>query len=91
MAEQLPSTYNIDIIGLSNRICRVIEEIQSFASGNTGEVYPADLIRLKSYIDGLRTYHNTVQNMARMDYVETNADLEPLRPVSTKLELENES
>lgn len=91
MAEQLPSTYNIDIVGIANRICRFIDEIQHFASANTGEVYPADMIRLKSYVDGLRTYHVTIQSLQRMDYVETNADLEPLRPLPEKAELENES
>lgn len=91
MATQLPNTFNIDIVGIANRICRFIEEIQSFASGNVGEVYPADMTRLKSYVDGLRTYHNTIQQLDRMDYVETNADLEPLRPLPEKIELENES
>lgn len=91
MSEQLTATFNVDIVGLSNRICRCVDEIQHFASSNTSEVYPADLTRLKSYIDGLRTYHDTVQQLERMDYVETNSRLEPLRPLPTKVELENES
>lgn len=87
----MENTYNIDIVGLCNRLGRYIEELQSFASGNTGEVYPADLTRIKSYLSGMRTYHDAIQGMARMDYVETNAKMEVLRPLPAQVDLENES
>lgn len=91
MAEQLQNTYNIDINSISNRICRFTEEIQGFQSGNGGEMHPEDLIRLKSYLTGIRTFVTTVQQLERMDYVETNADLEPLRAMPSKVDMENES
>lgn len=91
MAEQLPSTYNIDINSIANRMCRYVDEVQHFQSANGGEMHPEDLVRLKSYLTGLRTFVNTVQQLERMDYVETQADLEPLRPMPEKVELENES
>lgn len=91
MAEQLSQTYNIDINSIANRMCRFVDEIQGFQSANGSEMHPEDLIRLKSYLTGLRTFVNTVQQLERMDYVETNADLEPLRQMPAKIEMENES
>jgi len=87
----MEKTFNIDIVGICNRIVRYIEELQHFASGNAAEVFPADLVRIKSYLSGLRTFHDTIQSLARMDYVETNAQLEPLRALPSQADLENES
>lgn len=84
-------TFNIDIVAVCNRMNRIITELQMFASGNTSEVYPADLTRIKSYFSGLRTYHDTIQALERMDFVETNTQLEELRALPPSVQVENEN
>jgi hypothetical protein len=69
MAEEL---YNDDILGITDRIDRFLQEINKSQSANLSEYHAADLGRLKSYLSNLTVYVDWVVGQPQLDLPETS-------------------
>ena len=87
----MATVQNHDILGLVRRIDRFVVELIRGASSNVSEVIPADLARLKAYLDALRKYKSWVIGQPLLDLPETHP-LELLVPEAPVVpDIENES
>ena len=84
-------TYNMDIVGLYNRINRFIKEIAHQVSSNLSETNQFDFGRIQSYLGAIRSYALHVQNDPELDLPETSPRLYELREPPVVPDVENES
>jgi len=87
----MAETLNFDVVGIHNRICRFIDEAQLANSANVSQSSEYDVVRLKSYLAALRTYHDYVVSQPKLDLVETSPKVYTLKPRSELRGIENES
>ncbi|MCP4366792.1 MAG: hypothetical protein GY797_01570 [Deltaproteobacteria bacterium] len=84
-------TNNTDIVGLYNRFCRFIVELNKSQSSPIAEMREADKTRLASYLDAVDTYHQHVMADPELDLPESSPMVYALRDYPVASEVENES
>lgn len=73
-------TYNMDVVGLWNRINRFIEEAGRSVSSNLSMTNTFDTTRLNTYLDAIDKYHNHIKAQPFLDLPETSPRLYVLLP-----------
>ena len=91
LAELNNSTYNCDVDGMVRRINRAIVEMTKSQSGGVSLSISFDVIRWRSYIDGLVTYIDYVTSQPQLDLPETHPlpVTLPTKPVIPQMENES--
>lgn len=87
----MAKTLNTDIVGYVARVDRFLNEVMNAASSNTSHVKEADLLRLKSYLSGARSYLDHISNEPELDLPETNPKEYVLPEAPVMKQIENES
>ena len=79
---------NHDVVGINDRINRVITEVYKSASGGVTAFSDADLERLNSYLDAMDAYHKWVIDSPELDLPESHPKSYVLdvNPTTTKVE-----
>lgn len=84
-------TYNHDVAGVHQRLNRFIEEMLKSASSSLSEFSEFDVVRLKTYLNAIRTYHKWVTAQPQLDLPETTPRKYDLKTNPVIPDLENES
>ena len=84
-------TYNTDVDGLVRRIHRSIVEIVKSQSSGVSQTISYDVVRMRSYVNALRTYIEYVRSQPVLDLPETGPRAVALPSKPNIPALENES
>lgn len=82
--------YNVDIVGVYNRLNRFIVEVFRSVSANVSMMSTFDQQRLQSYITNLNGYLIWVTAQPNLDLPETSPRAYALEPLATRADTENE-
>jgi hypothetical protein len=84
----LETTFNVDIVGLYNRMNRFIEEMMRSVSGSLSITNNFDTGRLNTYLDSVDRYHAHISKEPYLDLPETHPRLYKLyaAPIVTSVE-----
>ena len=79
---------NHDVVGVNDRLNRIIVEVYKSASNSVTHYSDADLARLNSYLDAIDAYHKWVIDIPELDLPESHPKTYTLEapPVVTKVE-----
>ena len=91
MAGEIGHVYNHDILGLHRRINRFIEEVSKSTSSAGSQVNAHDQLRLSTYLNAIRGYHDWVIAQPLLDLPETHPRQWKLQDNPTVPDIENES
>ncbi len=91
LAELNNGTYNCDIDGIVRRINRAIVEMTKSQSGGVSLSISFDVIRWRTYIQGLQTFIDYITSQPQMDLPETHPlpVVLPAKPVIPMMENES--
>ena len=84
-------TYNLDIVGVWNRLNRYIIEVQKSQSANLSLTVDADMIRVRSYLSTIRFLIQHILDVPTLDLPETNPQEHTLRAAPELADIENEN
>lgn len=82
--------YNMDVIGIYERLNRFIEEVTKAVSSNLSLTNEFDIGRLQSYLDSVDRYHAWIVAQPQMDLPETSPRAYTLKAPPPEIEIENE-
>ena len=90
MAQAANIVYNMDVVGLYERINRFIEEVGKAVSSGVSLTNEFDIARLKTYLDAIDRYHAWVLAQPHLDLPETSPRVYTLKDPPAEVEIENE-
>ncbi|MHA2064108.1 MAG: hypothetical protein ACXABY_06980 [Candidatus Thorarchaeota archaeon] len=81
---------NHDIVGIHNRLVRMMKELHHSQSSNSSGVNQFDADRIRQYLTDIRSRIDWTQKEPAVDLPETHPTMFELRPAAELAEVENE-